>query len=84
MGCVQSVSEDDGTSRAIDRQLERERRVLRSVRGESFFPAELDLSTVDSKTITIFLAGTGESGKSTVVKQLRLKVGRRNEDGHRH
>lgn len=26
------------------------------------------------KTVTIFLAGTGESGKSTVVKQLRLKV----------
>ncbi|KAK4701337.1 hypothetical protein P7C70_g4891, partial [Phenoliferia sp. Uapishka_3] len=57
MGCAQSSS-DDNEGGAASRSIDRQLEQERKIRD---------------KTVTIFLAGTGESGKSTVVKQLRLK-----------
>ncbi|KAL8287588.1 hypothetical protein RQP46_003446 [Phenoliferia psychrophenolica] len=75
MGCAQSSSDEGSSaSKQIDQQLAKERAILASVPSLRNGRATQTLTLASlSKTITIFLAGTGESGKSTVVKQLRLK-----------
>lgn len=57
MGCSQSIDFEQRQQQLIHRQIEEE---LKRARNE------------DSRTSKMLLLGAGESGKSTLLKQLRL------------